>query len=113
MADARPGYIDQKAWREMLEEIVRKLNADGKLIEAGWVGLRLAAIPETAPQIQLDEMRLAFFAGAQHLWGCLNGGLLDPDPNAEPTEKDLARMEAINDELNRFLAEFKKRKGIV
>ena len=92
----------------VLIELSKQLTDRGKLIEAGWVGLRLAAIPVDAPQVQLDEMRIAFFAGAQHLFASIVAMM---DPGAEPTEADLARMDQIKDELDSFIRVFKGKIG--
>jgi hypothetical protein len=97
--------------REFLKHLERELAEKGKLIEAGWVGLRLAAIPETAGALQLDEMRMAFFAGAQHLFGSIMGGVLDPG-DEEPTAADMRRMDNIHAELAAFLDEFQKKHGL-
>lgn len=51
-------------------------------------------------------MRMAFFAGAQHLWGSINGTL---DPGAQPSVDDMRRMEKISDELDKFVAELTAR----
>jgi hypothetical protein len=60
--------------RDALQRMERELADKGKLIEASWVGLRLACIPLDAPDIQIEEMRNAFFAGAQHLLSCVLHG---------------------------------------
>lgn len=85
--------------REFLTKLSRQLTDDGKLIEAGWVGLRLAAIPDDAPKTQLEEMRKAFFAGAQHLYSSI---MTIMDEDREPTADDLRRMEFIDAELRAF-----------
>ncbi|MGO1078313.1 hypothetical protein [Inquilinus sp. CA228] len=85
--------------RAYLERLSRELTDEGKLIEAGWVGLRLAAIPEGASKTQLQEMRKAFFAGAQHLFSSIMT-ILDGD--REPTADDLRRMNLIDVELRSF-----------
>lgn len=95
-----------KPTKEFVDAVCRKLVDEGKLIEAGWAGLKLTAIPDDASTLQLNEMRMAFFAGAQHLFATIMGIL---EPGAEPTDTDLRRMDAINRELNRFLEEFKLR----
>jgi hypothetical protein len=41
--------------RQFLEQLSRKLADEGKLIEAGWVALRLQAIPHNAPAVQLQR----------------------------------------------------------
>lgn len=89
--------------KEVVDKLCRELTDKGKLIEAGWVSLKLTTIPADAPQVQLDEMRNAFFAGAQHLFGSIMG-ILEPD--AEPTEKDLKRMDLIHKELSEFISQF-------
>lgn len=89
-----------------LERLSRELTDQGKLIEAGWIGLRIAAIPLDASAAQLDEMRNAFFAGAQHLFGSI---MTVMDPGVEPTEQDVVRISSIARELRGFIAEFKLR----
>lgn len=95
--------------RAYLERLTRELADQGKLIESGWVALRLMTLPLDAPAVQLQEMRNAYFAGAQHLFGSLMSGVLDPD--AEPTEADRRRMDLIDQELRTFIAEFEPRHG--
>jgi hypothetical protein len=89
--------------KAFLERTLRELTDNGKLIEAGFVGLRIAAIPLDAPAIQIEEMRNAFFAGAQHLFSSIMTIL---DPGAEPTDKDLERMDLIDRELKAFINDF-------
>lgn len=69
----------------------------------GWVGLRLACELVDAPPDQLREMRMAFFAGAQHLFSSIMTVL---DPGEEPTDKDLQRMDLIHQELDAFIKDF-------
>jgi hypothetical protein len=96
-----------EAKRRKLEQVVKTItdNAadEGKIIELGWLLLRVQAIPKDAPQIQLDEMHQAFFAGAQHLFSSIMTML---DPNSEPTERDLRRMNSIDKELQSFIADY-------
>jgi hypothetical protein len=89
----------------MHDAVCRKLTDEGRLIEAGWVALRLAAIPSDAPQVQIDEMRKAFFAGAQHLFASIMSIL---EPGDEPTDKDLERIGQINAELDQYVAQLKR-----
>ena len=67
------------------------------------------SVSPNAPQIQIDEMRNAFFAGAQHLFASIMGIL---DPEAEVTEADLKRMDAIAGELQNFYNEFLTKHGM-
>lgn len=85
--------------RVHLERLTKALIAEGKIIEAGWVGLRLACGLETAPAVQLQEMRKAFFAGAHHLFSSIISHLDDGD---EPTTEELERLDKIDEELRRF-----------
>lgn len=91
---------------EQVKAILNKIIANGKLVEGGWQALRVAAVADNAPPEQLTDMRMAFFAGASHLFSaimaCLDGG-------REPTEDDLARMSAIHEELAGFAAELQLR----
>lgn len=91
--------------RAYLERLSRDLTDNGKLIEAGWIGLRLACFPPNgdAPALQLQEMLQAFFAGAQHLFSSIMT-ILEPD--SEPTDKDLERMDLIDRELKAFINDF-------
>jgi hypothetical protein len=91
--------------KEVVDQICRGLVDQGNLLEAGWKSYELLVLPVDAPTIQRHECRIAFFAGAQHLFSSIMG-ILEPGDD-EPTEKDLRRMDAINKELNRFIAEFK------
>lgn len=88
---------------------VQKTAADhGKLIESGFNALRVLAIAPDAPQIQIDEMRLAFMAGAQHLWSSIMS-VLDPGPDETPG--DMMRMAKIQDELDAWRQSLELRLG--
>lgn len=89
--------------RDELDEIAKRLTDKGKLIEAGFVGLRKAAMDPEAPEIQVREMRMAFMAGAQHLFGSIMSIL---DPGDDVTDRDLERMAKISEELDQFYHEF-------
>jgi len=92
--------------RAFLERLSRELTDQGKLIEAGWISLRIAAVPLDAPAVQLEEMRNAFFAGSQHLFGSL---MTIMDADREPTPDDMRRMDLIDKELKGFIADFSAR----
>jgi hypothetical protein len=88
------------------DAILKHLTDQGRLIAAGFEALRFAAIPTDAPGLQVEEMRNAFFAGAQHLFASITSML---DPGIEPTENDLNRMTIIEIELNEFEEQFRIR----
>ena len=88
---------------EKLRWLTRKLNDEGKLIEAGFVGLRLAAFPPDVSDLQVREMRMAFFAGAAHLFNSIMNVMTE---DREPTDADMKSMELIQKELDLFMVEF-------
>lgn len=92
--------------RQFLEQLTKRLADEGKLIEAGWVSLRLHAVPLNASAVQLEEMRNAFMAGAQHLFASIMTML---DPGVEETPADLRRMDLIARELEAFGKELELR----
>jgi hypothetical protein len=95
--------------REVINRITQELVDKGLLIEAGWVGLRMVSLPPNAPQVQVDSMRMAFFAGAQHLFSSL---LSFMDEDREPTDRDMVRMAMVQSELDEYLKQFKKQHGL-
>lgn len=82
-----------------LTKLMKELTDQGKLIEAGWISLRIAAIPADASPQQLGDMRDAFFAGAQHLFASILGVL---DEGDDATMDDMRRMSLISAELDAF-----------
>lgn len=87
--------------RSALERMALEATEQGKLIEAGWIGLRIAAFPADTPAEQLEQARQMFFAGAHHLFASIVNHLLDP--GEDPTPAELARMDLINAELKAFI----------
>jgi hypothetical protein len=78
----------------------------GKFVAAGFAIYKGRVLPEDAPQIQIDECRWAFFAGAQHLFHGIMGSL---EEDKEPTEADMQRMDNIDKELREFAKELELR----
>jgi hypothetical protein len=83
----------------LADAFTKDLIDKGRLIEAGWVGLRMAAIPQNAPEAQVEFMRQMFFAGAHHLYASIISAIQDREHN----EDDLRRMMLIHSELEEFL----------
>lgn len=92
--------------RTHIERLTKELVDKGRLIEAGWTSLRLACDLVDAPADQLREMRMAFFAGAQHLMGSIMTFL---DAGEESTDQDMKRMDLIHNELQEFIRDFELR----
>lgn len=86
--------------RQFLKQLAKKLADEGRIIEAGWVTLRLSGFPPAdTPSDQMDLLRLAFMCGAAHMFN----RILDmPDSETAPGEKDVAILDLMNDELNAF-----------
>lgn len=94
MTDRKQQIIDRA-----VEQATKALIDKGKLVEAGFAAFRIQAIPANAGQMQIEQMLLAFIAGAQHLYASIMTTL---DEGAEPTDMDLRRMGLIHDELERW-----------
>lgn len=99
MGEAKRKREQMTEYERAMTDLGRKLADDGRLIEAGWVGLRKGWVPEDAPPEQLADMRKAFMAGAQHLFTSIMNVM---DEDREPTEADLRRMDLIHRELEEF-----------
>ncbi len=97
--------MDRKA---MVEAVTKRFVDEGRLIEAGWASFELMVLPADASEVQKVEMRMAFFSGAQHLFGSILT-MLEPGPDETPT--DLRRMDLIDRELAGFIRDFKRRFG--
>lgn len=70
-----------------------------KYIERGWQRYRDLVIPADAPDVQIQECRQAYYAGAAVLMESIMATL---DPGSEPTDADLERMNSIQAELDEF-----------
>lgn len=90
--------------RQLHDALVKKLVDEGRIVEAGFWAMRAAVIAPNAPEVQVDEMRLAYMAGAQHLFASI---MTMFDPGEEATEGDLNRVGKIANELNAWVNERK------
>lgn len=71
------------------------------LISNQWDSYREEVVPAEAPPEQVTECRRAFFAGAHAL---LYTVMRVMDSGEEPTDRDMAQMDAIDKELRDFAA---------
>ncbi len=83
-----------------------------KYIKDGWDSYHKIVVPDDASETQVKDTQQAFFAGAAVLWQSI---MLTLDPEAEPTDQDMQRMEdiqaeidAIGQQLDRDLLHFTK-----
>ena len=81
-------------------ETTKMLIADGKLIEGGWAAFAHILLKGANPQ-QLSDMRVAYLAGAEHLYSSIMTML---EAGAEPTAGDMRRMELIDNEIQMIRA---------
>lgn len=70
------------------------------VIARGYEDWKKAVFAELLPVQQDTELRRAFFSGARHL---LSSIMEIMDSDEEPTERDMAQMEAIEAEFAAFL----------
>ncbi len=68
-------------------------------IEAGWKRYLAAAVSKNAGATQIQETRIAFFAGAKELLTVITKVL---EPGSEPTENDLRLFTDLQQELESF-----------
>lgn len=94
--------------REAVDKFTKNLMDAGLIVEAGWVGYKLFVVPKNASEVQINETRRAFFAGAQHLFASIISSLEESD---DATDRDLTRMDNINRELNNYVEGLKKEYG--
>ena len=92
--------------RKLHDDLARKLADEGRLIEAGFRAMCASTLTSGVTEDQLADLRMAYMAGAQHLFSSIVS-ILDSD--REPTMNDLRRMDLINQELERFVAEMRFR----
>lgn len=85
----------QPDFRAAHDALVAEMIARGKLIEAGWLGLRMLLPADLSPE-QLQHYRLAYLGGAQHVWSAMFAAL---SADHDPTPQDMRRMALISHEL--------------
>ena len=89
-----------KALAQAHAELIDK----GLYVEAGWKMFEELSLPDHASEDQRHDMRIAFYAGCQHLWAGLFACLEDGD---DPTDTECSRMSKVFEELEKFTEEFK------
>jgi hypothetical protein len=103
--DEKRGIVNDNDQAALVEQVTKRFTDEGRLIEAGWQGMRIMVLSSDVPDAQLVEMRKIFFAGAQHLFASIMAIM---EEGAEPTDADLQRMELIHKELEGFADELRR-----
>ena len=88
------------------DALAKRMIDQGKLIEGGYEIFAHFVIAKDASQAQREEMRLAFMAGAEHLFSTIMGVL---DPGDEPSADDMRRMDLIQQEIDAWRAKLQLR----
>lgn len=109
--EARANAERRAAIERLASEIAGHAIDQGRIIELGFAEMIRQTCPDwkSMGHQQLDDLRCAFFGGAQHLFGSIVSTL---SPGDEPTDRDLRRMELIAHELEAFIEDYKQRNGI-
>jgi hypothetical protein len=81
---------------------LRALDAQGRVIEGGWLALKALWLDPASPPDQVKDLRWAYMAGAEHLFTSI---MVIMDDYIEPTEADLQRVDRIASELEAFRQE--------
>jgi len=102
--------MNQKEQAQQIAQSITKEAADnGLLIETGWLAFKRVCYPDGMVPDQEEQLRNAFFAGSQHLYGSV---LAMMDPGSEETENDLKKMQLLDAELEGFLIEFRRKHNL-
>ena len=85
-----------------VEEATRILVDEGRVLEAGWLALRIAVLPVPTSLEQEQCMRESFYAGAHHLFAVLMTVL---ERGVDSQDKDVERIASIRREIKMHMAE--------
>lgn len=96
----------QKLIDAVAVEVTKKFTDAGLLVEAGWAAYAIVAMPKNADAAAIGECRMAFMAGAEHLFDSIMNFL---DPGEEPTMADLRRMDLVQQEIDIWRAKLFER----
>ncbi len=97
--------MENKDIRALADQLAKEMTDAGKLIEGGWRAYDMMILPKDE-EVLKRECRLAFMAGAQHLFASIMTVL---DADREPTAQDMRRMDLIHRELEAIKPELELR----
>jgi hypothetical protein len=92
-------------FEEQCDKLAKTLADKGMLVEAGFAAFQKFFMRPEASVGQLAHARLAFMAGAEHVFTSM---MQIMDEGTEPTDDDFERMNKLHAELGRFRAELEK-----
>lgn len=96
--------------RKQLDSIAKRLTDQGQPVAAGFVMAQMSGIvPAEATPEQVEQLRLMFMSGAQHLWGMIFSFL---EAGSEETPNDMRRMSIVDSELTAFYNEMAAKRGM-
>lgn len=84
---------NDEAINKISQAMIKLAANQGKVLELGWFAC--ANVFQPKPEY-VNEMRLVYYAGAQHLFASM---LQFMDPDMEPTAADMKRMDMMYAEL--------------
>lgn len=90
--------------KELFSIMAKELLNQCKIVEGGFSGYKTHIFPSGLPPFQEEELRNAFFAGAQHLYGTMMAVFSEA---GDPSDEDMRNMDAIHTELKEFIKSFK------
>lgn len=90
----------QKQIEDIASDLTAELVDRGLLIAGGFEAFRHYVIHKDAPPEQVEEMRWAFMAGAEHVWSSVLNFISGSDE--ELTEQDMRRLEMVQKELDEW-----------
>lgn len=95
----KDAFFGELAKETFGEPLVEEESLKRELMAEQWDSFARAVLPKDAPAVQRQEMRRAFYAGAQ---GILFGVIAILAPEGEPTDEDIRHMENLHQELQDF-----------
>jgi hypothetical protein len=85
--------------QEVAARLVKELANEGQLVAGGWYAFEKAFLPPHIGEQQRNDMMVAFYSGAEHTFYNM---ISMQDEGEEPTDADMARMDKLHAELERF-----------
>jgi hypothetical protein len=85
--------------RGYLKRRMNELVDQDRLIEAGWVAMRIEGIEKAMPLEDLESVRQIFFAGAAYLMSTV---MTIRSPDHPPTDEEMRRLGALAIEVEKF-----------